>query len=55
MLEATVKEDDGAEFRQDEVGFAGEGLVFRAVDREPVAEAVEHPSSLFELRRTSRA
>ena len=40
--EAAVDEDDGAEFRQDEVGFASEGLVFRAVHGESVAEAVEH-------------
>jgi hypothetical protein len=40
--ETAVDEDDGAVFRQDEVGSAGEGFVFRAVDGEAVAEAVEH-------------
>ena len=40
--EAAVDEDDGAVFRQDEVGPAGQGFVFRAVDGEAVAEAVEH-------------
>ena len=40
--EATVDEDDGAVFRQDEIGFAGEGFVARSIDREAVAEAVEH-------------
>ena len=40
--EASMHEDDGIVFRQDDVGFAGEGLVFGAVDGEPVAEAVEH-------------
>jgi hypothetical protein len=40
--EAAVDEDDRAVFRQDEVGFAGEGAVFRAVDGEAVAEVVEH-------------
>ncbi len=40
MPEAAVDEDDGAVFRQDEVGFAGEFSVFWAVDCEPVAEAV---------------
>lgn len=39
---ATVDEDDGAVFRQDEIGLAGQGFVFRAVHREAVAEAVEH-------------
>lgn len=40
--EAAVDEDDGAEFRQDEIGAAGEGFVFRAVHGEAVAETVEH-------------
>jgi hypothetical protein len=40
--EAAVDEDDRAVFRQDEVRFAGQGAVFRALDREAVAEAVEH-------------
>jgi hypothetical protein len=40
--EAAVDEDDGAEFRQDDVGFARERLVFRAVDGEAVAETVEN-------------
>ncbi len=35
-------EDDGAEFRQDEIGFAGQQPVVGCVDREAVAEAVEH-------------
>ena len=42
MPEAAVDEDDGAVFRQDEIGFTGEGFVARAVDREAIAEAVEH-------------
>ena len=42
MPEAAVDEDDGAVFRQDEIGFAGEGFVARTVDREAVAEPVEH-------------
>ena len=42
--EAAVDEDDGAVFRQDEVGFSGEGFVIRPVDGESVAEAVEHRS-----------
>jgi DNA-binding transcriptional LysR family regulator len=40
--EAAVDEDDGAVFRQDEVGFARERLVFGSMDGEAVAEAVEH-------------
>ena len=40
--EATVDENDGAIFRQNEVGSAWEGSVFRAVDGEAVAEPVEH-------------
>jgi len=40
--EAAVDEDDGAVFRQDEVGFTGQGTVFRAVDGEAIAEPVEH-------------
>ena len=40
--ETAVDEDDGAVFREDEIGPAGQGFVFRAVDREAVAEAVEH-------------
>ncbi len=35
--EAAVDEDDGEVSRQDEVGSAGEGSVFRAVDSETVA------------------
>ena len=42
MPEAAVDEDDGAVFRQHEIGPAGEGFVARTVDREAVAEAVEH-------------
>ena len=44
MPEAAVDEDDGAVFRQDDVGPAGERFVLRAVDGEAVAEAVEHGS-----------
>ncbi len=40
--EAAVDEDDGAVFGKDEVGPTGELFVFRAVDGEAVAEAVEH-------------
>lgn len=40
--EAAVDENHGAVFREDDVGPAGEGFVFRAVDGEAVAEAVEH-------------
>lgn len=40
--EAAVDEDHGAVFRQDDVGFSGKEYVFRAVDREAVAEPVEH-------------
>lgn len=40
--EATVDEDDGAVFRQDEVGFAGKGFVFWPVYRESVAKVVQH-------------
>ena len=40
--EAAVDEDDGVGFRQDKVGFSRQGLVFRAVHGEAVAEAVEH-------------
>jgi hypothetical protein len=40
--EAAVDKDDGAVFRQDEIGFAGQGFVFRPVDREAVAEPMEH-------------
>jgi len=41
-----VDEDDGAVFGHDQVGPAGERLVFRAVDGEAVAEMVEHPSPM---------
>jgi len=41
MPEAAVDEDHGLIFGQDEVGFAGQHAVFRAVHREAVAEAVE--------------
>ena len=40
--EATVDEDYGLVSWQDEVGLAGQRFVFRAVDGETVAEAVEH-------------
>ena len=40
--EAAVDEDNGAVFRQDKIGFAGQGFVLRSVHREAVAEAVEH-------------
>ncbi len=40
--EAAVDEDHRAVFRQDDVRFSGECFVFRALDREAVAEAVEH-------------
>ena len=40
--EAAVDEDDGVVFGKDEVRSAGEVFVFRAVDGEAVAEAVEH-------------
>lgn len=42
MPEAPVNEDDGAVFWQDEIGLAGELLIFRAVDGEAVPEVVEH-------------
>jgi len=42
MPEATVDEDDGAVFGENEVGLAREGFVFRAVYGKPVTEAVEH-------------
>ena len=49
--ETTVDEDDGAVFRQDEVGLAGEQAVLRAVDGEAVGEAVEHgPQREFRFR-----
>ena len=52
--EATVDEDHGAILGQDEVGFAGQGFVFRAVHREPVAEPVEHRAQgQFRLRVAS--
>jgi len=38
--EAAVDEEDGAVLGQDEVGFSGQGPVFRAADGEAVAEAV---------------
>ena len=37
MPEATVDEDHGLVFGQDNVGFAGQRSVFRAVHREPIA------------------
>ena len=40
--EAAVDEDDGVVFRQDEIGFAGQGFVIRPIDRKAVAETVEH-------------
>ena len=49
--EAVVVEDDGAVFRQNDVGFAGEGFVLWAVDREAVGETVEHRAQdQFRLR-----
>lgn len=42
--ETAVDEDDGTVFRQDQVGPAGERPVVRPVDREAVAETVEHGS-----------
>ena len=40
--EAPVNEDDGAVFWQDEIGFAGQVLVFWTIDGEAVAKVVEH-------------
>lgn len=42
--EAAVDEDDRAVLGQDEVGFAGQGPVFRASDSKAVAETMEHGS-----------
>lgn len=42
--EAAVNEDNGAVFREDNVGFSGQCFIFRAVDCETVAEPVEHRS-----------
>lgn len=37
-----MDKDNCPVLREDDVGFAGKRLVFRAVDREAVAEAVQH-------------
>lgn len=50
MPEASVDEDDGVVFRQDDVGFAGKGFVFRTVHGEAVAEAVEQVGRRLESR-----
>ena len=45
MPEAAVDEDERAVFRQDEIGFAGQGFVFRPVHRKAVAIPQDLPAS----------